>query len=146
MTTSPPPAPAQPYPARSGVAPRATLLAAGIVLQALHAVLAAFLYLLGGLLAAGMLGVSLLELSVFQMWPFSVLAALGATLFFVAVGFQALMLYTCWRAWQGERTWLWILIGLSALGLLNTGPVSAVVGVLTIVGAWQQLDALDGER
>jgi hypothetical protein len=141
MPTSPPPAP--PITAAS---PRSTLLAVGIVLQALNAVLAAFIYLLGGLLAAGVLGVSLAELSLFQLWPFSMIAALGALLFFVAVGFQALMLYTCWRAWEGDRTWLWVLIGLSVLGLVNTGPISVVVGVVTIIGAWQAIEVLDGKR
>ena len=142
MTEPAPP----PAPARLAAPQRPTLLSVGIALQALHAVLAAFLYGLGGLLAAGVLGVSLSEVAIFQVWPFSLIAALGALLFFVAVGFQLLMLYACWRAWESDRAWLWVLIGLSLLGLVSTGPLSALVGIATIVGAYQHIEELDGKR
>lgn len=122
---------------------RPVLLAIGIVLQALNAVLAVFVYGLGALLATGLLGISLAEVAVFQVWPLSLLVAFGAALFLVALGFHLFLLYTCWRAWEGDRTWLWVLIVLSLLGLISTGPFSAVIGVMTIIGAWQHLGALD---
>lgn len=134
------------HPPPPHVPERPTMLSIGIALQALHAVLAAFLYGLGGLVAAGALGISLAEVAVFQVWPLSVLAAVGAALFAFAVGFYLFVLYTCWRAWEGERTWLWVLIVVSMLGLISTGPLSVIVGVMTIVGAWQHLEALDGRR
>ena len=125
---------------------RPTLLTIGIALQALHAVLAAFLYGLGGLIVGGLLGISLADVALFQVWPLSLVAAVGAAFFALAVGFYLFVLYTCWRAWEGDRPWLWALILVSLLGLVSTGPLSAVVGVITIIGAWQQLEALNGRR
>ena len=134
------------YPLPSHAPERPTMLAIGIALQALHAVLGAFLYGLGGLIVGGVLGVSLTDVAIFQVWPLSLLAAAGAALFAFAVGFFLFVLYTCWRAWEGDRPWLWVLIVVSLLGLLSTGPLSVIVGAMTLVGAWQHLEALDGRR
>ena len=125
---------------------RPALLAIGLLLQALNAALAALLYGLGALMTTGLMGFSLAAVPLFQVWPFSLVVALGAVFFLVALGFHLFVLYTCWRAWGGDRTWLWVLIVVSVLGLVSTGPVSVVIGVVTIVGAWQQLQALDRRR
>lgn len=122
---------------------RPLLLTLGLVLQALSAVLATFLYSLGGLVAAGVLGISLAEVAFLQVWPLSQLAGLGALAFGFAAGFHIFLLYTCWRAWEGERTWLWALIAASLCGLASTGLVSMAAGLVTVLGAWQQLELLD---
>jgi len=122
---------------------RPTLLSVGIVLQALHAVFAGFLYLLGGGLAAGLFGASLAALPIFGVFPLNLLAAFGALFLLTVAAFYGFVLFVCWRAWEGERPWLWTLIVLSIIGLVNTGPISVLVGVMTIVGAWQFLQELD---
>ncbi|MCP5045090.1 MAG: hypothetical protein GY944_29010, partial [bacterium] len=44
-----------------------------------------------------------------------------------------------WGTWNGSRGWTIALIVFSALGLINAGPMSVLVGVVTIIGCVQAL-------
>ena len=41
-----------------------------------------------------------------------------------------------------DKTWIWVLIVLSALSMLNSGMLTMVSGVVTIVGGVQALERL----
>ena len=56
--------------------------------------------------------------------------------------FQLLTLYAGWKAWEMNKTWIWVLIALSALSMLNSGMLTMVSGVVTIVGGVQALERL----
>ncbi len=60
-------------------------------------------------------------------------------LFFV---FQLLTLYASWRAWDMNQTWIWVLLILSALSMLNSGMLTLATGVVTIIGCVQALERL----
>ena len=119
--------------------PRPELLSAGLILSAVHAALAAALSLLAGVLA---LGVSVTALDgALGPVPATVMS-LGALFVVGMVCFYGLVILVCWRAWHGSRAWLWGAVFLSAIGLVNTGPISAVISVLTIIGALQWLERM----
>lgn len=124
----------------SSATERPALLTIGIVLQALSTVLSMLLMGLLGLLIAGIFGLSTADLSIFTIWPFSLIASFGVGLIALVILFELFKLYVCMRAWEGDRTWLQVLIVVSLLGALNTGPLSILVAGVTIVGAWQQLE------
>ena len=56
--------------------------------------------------------------------------------------FQILTLYASWRAWKMEKTWIWVLLILSALSMLNSGMLTTATGVVTIIGCVQALERL----
>ena len=60
-------------------------------------------------------------------------------LFFV---FQLLTLYASWRAWGMNQAWIWVLLILSALSMLNSGMLTLATGVVTIIGCVQALERL----
>lgn len=116
---------------------RPPLLSIGIVLHAIHAVPMLLLAGLGALVAMGLqgteaLGVSRLELPGAAFVLGSVVAA--------AVGvYYAAILWVCSLAWDGSRGGVIALLVLSVLGIVNTGALSGLVGLITIVGAVQAL-------
>ena len=61
------------------------------------------------------------------------------SLFFL---FQILTLYASWRAWYMNQTWIWVLLILSALSMLNSGMLTLATGVVTIIGCVQALERL----
>ena len=67
------------------------------------------------------------------------LACLVIGVFFL---FQLLTLYAGWRAWAMDKTWIWVLLVLSALSMLNAGMLTLATGVVTIVGCVQALERL----
>ena len=124
--------------------PRSLLLSLGIPLQALLAIVTAFFYGLGALLVGGFLGLSAADFFLLSVWPFQLIAALGAAAFLVGCALQLVVAYVCLRAWQGARGWLWALVAASLVNLISAGPFSIVAGVLSIVGALQELDTCPG--
>ena len=68
--------------------------------------------------------------------------SLGCFILGLFVGFQLLMLYAGWRAWNMNTTWIWVLLILSALSMLNSGMLTLATGVVTIVGCVQALERL----
>ena len=124
---------------------RPTLLSIGIVCNAIHALFA--------LLGLACLGMALTGFSLFaslgemmEGLPFvgPALMTLGMLLiipFFLA---YLIMLGACWGSWNGERGWTWTLVILSGIFLVNTGPLSVIIGLCTIIGGLQALGVIGG--
>ena len=125
--------------------PRPGHLTAGLVLTAIHAVL------MFGLLTLAMAAMGVGGFAVASagepVFPLSILVSLGVAFCVAGVLFYCAVLCVCWKASEGSRPWLWALVVLACIGLVNTGPISVVINVLTIVGAVQWLDQIpkDGE-
>jgi len=119
---------------------RPGLLTFGIVLNVLHALLCLGVATLIGVLGAGALGAGMLAAGADELLPLAVLGTLGGVIFALVLAFYSLVLAVCYGAWKGQRFALWALIVLSILGMVNSGPISVVIGVLTILGAWIALD------
>ncbi len=120
---------------------RPTLLTIGLVLNVLHAGL---VLVISGLVLLGMLGgfgISLATVPFVGGLFGSMAFGIGALVAGLYVAFYATVLYVCAKCWSGSRGATWALILLSVMGLMNTGFLSALVAVLTIVGAVQFLDA-----
>lgn len=116
---------------------RPTLLSIGIVLHALHAGLMLLLAVLGTLVSLGLHGTEALGVFQFEVpgFAFVIGSAVAA-----AVGiFYLAILWVCSLAWDGSRGGVIALLVLSVLGLVNTGFVSGLVGLITIFGAVQHL-------
>lgn len=124
------------------IPPRPALLTFGIIVNTVHA----GLVMLGsGIALLGMMGgfgVSLVALPFVGGSPATIAFGFGALVSGLYVAFYATVLYVCAKCWRGSRGALWVLIGLSVIGLANTGFISAVIAVLTIVGALQYLEVL----
>ncbi|MCP3917872.1 MAG: hypothetical protein GY711_20185 [bacterium] len=124
--------------------PRPELLTAGLVLSAVHAMITAVLCAIGGLwmLAASASTFNPADFGLLPIVAFS----LGAVVVAGMAVFYVFLLYVCWRAWHGSRPWLWAAVIFSGIGLVNTGPISAVISVVTIVGAMQWLERMPREH
>jgi hypothetical protein len=121
---------------------RPALLSFGIIVNAVHAglvILGSGIALLGML---GGFGISLVALPLVGGSPASLMFGVGALLCALYVAFYATVLYVCAQSWRGSRGATWILLGLSVIELANTGFFSAVIAVLTVVGALQYLEVL----
>ncbi len=127
---------------------RPGLLTFGIICSAIHAILAlavvAFLTLgsvvVGGIGAAASVGEGLAALPVIGG-----LLGLGM-IFLLPLGlFYLVVLASCWGSWHGERGWLWAFTVFSFLGLINTGPISLVIGLCAIIGALMALGVIGNE-
>lgn len=117
---------------------RPGLFTFGIVVTVLHALfcLAVTTFALFGVaLGAGVATV------VFP--PMGFLVGAGGFLFVgLFWAFYAAVLWVTWRAWEGSRPWIWALIVGTFIGMVNTGPVNLLIGILTLVGSFQALDRL----
>lgn len=118
---------------------RPTLLSFGIVLSALWASFVLVLVALGAIVGLGAGGVAALSANAEAMLPLGFAFGIGALVISGMALYYFAVLLACLRAWQGSRGWTIALIVFSMLGLLNAGPVSVVVGVMTIVGCAQAL-------
>lgn len=116
---------------------RPTLLSLGIVLHAIHAGLMLLVAALGALVSTGLLGAEALGASSLEVpgiaFVLGSAVAAGFGIFYVAV------LWVCSLAWDGSRGGVIALLVLSVLGILNTGALSGLVGLITILGAVQHL-------
>ena len=63
----------------------------------------------------------------------------------VGILFFTAQLLITWLAWNGNRAGIALLIGMSILGILVSGGLSVPLGILTIVGSIQWLEALKEE-
>ena len=75
----------------------------------------------------------------FELLGIGLIYSLGCLIVGIFALLQLLTLYAGWRAWEMDKTWIWILIALSALSMLNSGMLTMVSGVVTIVGCVQAL-------
>ena len=112
---------------------RPVVLSAGILLTALLTSCYLALTFLAGIVGLGAGGYALAQgedtLGLGLLMGAGAVAFLGWTLLLL------LLLYACARAWNGSRGWTTVLLIVSVLGLLNPGPISLPIQVLTIVGA-----------
>ena len=124
---------------------RPTLLSIGIVCNTIHALFA--------LLVLAFVGMALTGLSVFATLgemmaglPFigPALMTLGMLIIIPLFLAYLIMLGACWGSWNGERGWTWTLVILSGIFLVNTGPLSVIIGLCTIIGGLQALGVIGG--
>jgi len=120
---------------------RPTTLSVGIIISVITSALSLFcVFGVTGLL--GLFGgVAMLEEG---MAPLGIGVVYSLGCFFVGlfVIFQIFTLYAGWRAWGMDKTWIWVLLILSALSMMNSGMLTLAVGVVTIVGCVQALERL----
>lgn len=118
---------------------RPGLFTFGIVVTVLHALLClavTTLALFGVALGAGA--------ATLAFPPMGLLVGAGGFLFVgVFWVFYAAVLWVAWQAWEGSRPWIWALIVGTFIGMVNTGPISLMIGILTLVGSFQALDRLE---
>ena len=120
---------------------RPAALSVGILLSAATSALALFC-IFGGATFLGIFGgVAMVEEGV-EPLGLGIVYSLGC--FFVGLFtlFQLLTLYAGWRAWEMDKTWIWVLVVLSAPSMLNSGMLTMISGVVTIVGCVQALERL----
>ena len=114
-------------------------LSVGIILSVVTSALSLFC-VFGG---AGILGIfggaAMLEEGVDPL-GIGIIYSLGCFIIGLFVIFQLLTLYAGWKAWEMDKTWIWVLLILSALTMINSGMLTMVTGVVTIVGCVQALE------
>ena len=127
--------------------PRPALLSVGIVLHALHAGLMLLVAAAGALVSTGLLGAEVLGAS--QLEIPGIAFVIGSTVAAALGIFYVAILWVCSLAWEGSRGGVIALLVFSVLGILNTGALSGLVGLITIFGAVQYLSesgAAEGSR
>ncbi|HIF41395.1 MAG TPA: hypothetical protein EYQ74_09885 [Planctomycetes bacterium] len=125
---------------------RPTLLSIGIICNALHALL---LLLVLAILSMAVLGVGAfagLSGPMSSLPIAGLIATMGMLLIVPVFLFYLLVLASCWGSWNGERGWTWTLIILSVLGLMNSGPLSIVIGLCAVIGGLQALGVIGGNE
>ncbi len=119
---------------------RPLLLSIGIVCNVIHAVLMLVFIAVAATFGLGVFGISLSESDPDVLLPLTWFAAflgfIGAAFFF----FYLALLWVCHASWQGGRSAIWMLVAFNVLGVINSGPISLAVSVITIVGALLWLD------
>lgn len=122
---------------------RPTTLSVGIILSVITSALSLFcIFGLSGLLGV-IGGAAMLEEGMAPL-GIGVIYGLGCFVIGLFVIFQLLTLYAGWRAWAMDKAWIWVLLILSALSMLNSGMLTLAVGVVTIIGCVQALERLRG--
>ena len=120
---------------------RPAALSVGIILSVVTSALSLFC-VFGG---AGLLGIfggaAMLEEGVDPL-GIGIIYSLGCFIVGLFVIFQLLTLFAGWKAWEMNKTWVWVLLILSALTMINSGMLTMVTGVVTIVGCVQALERL----
>ena len=118
---------------------RPAALSVGIILSVVTSALSLFC-VFGG---AGILGIfggaAMLEEGVDPL-GIGIIYSLGCFIIGLFVIFQLLTLFAGWKAWEMDKTWIWVLLILSALTMINSGMLTMVTGVVTIVGCVQALE------
>ena len=118
---------------------RPAALSVGIILSVVTSALSLFC-VFGG---AGLLGIfggaAMLEEGVGPL-GIGIIYSLGCFIIGLFVIFQLLTLFAGWKAWEMDKTWIWVLLILSALTMINSGMLTVVTGVVTIVGCVQALE------
>ena len=122
---------------------RPGLLSFGIVMTGIYVSLILTLLLLGGVVGLGFGGFAFAraaaENGAVETLPFGLALGAGTVVIACLFAYYLAVLLACIRAWDGSRSWTIALIVFACLGLLNAGPISVIVNVLTIVGATQAL-------
>ena len=120
---------------------RPTTLSVGIILSAITSCMALFCILsVGGVAGIG-ISLALLEGGLHYLFG-GLIAGAGLLLLMSLFVFQLLTLYASWRAWEMSKAWIWALLLLSAFSIVNSGMLTTVTGVVTIVGCVQALERL----
>ncbi|MCH2102526.1 MAG: hypothetical protein MK297_00785 [Planctomycetes bacterium] len=120
---------------------RPATLSVGILLSVATSALALFC-IFGGATFLGVIGgVTMVEEGVDPL-GLGIVYSLGCFVVGLFTLFQLLTLYAGWRAWEMDKTWIWVLVVLSALSMLNSGMLTMISGVVTIVGCVQALERL----
>ncbi|MDE0913667.1 MAG: hypothetical protein OSB57_00645 [Planctomycetota bacterium] len=123
---------------------RPILLSIGIICNALHALL----FLLGlSIATTAILGAGVFTgLSGFlHSLPMAgFITGMGMLIIVPFFLFYLLCLAACWGSWNGERGWTWTLVVLSVLGLVNSGPLSLIIGLCAVIGGLQALGVIGG--
>jgi hypothetical protein len=118
---------------------RPAALSVGIIMSVVTSALSLFC-VFGG---AGLLGIFggavILEEGVDPL-GIGIIYSLGCFIIGLFVVFQLLTLFAGWKAWEMDKTWIWVLLILSALTMINSGMLTMVTGVVTIVGCVQALE------
>ena len=124
---------------------RPTLLSIGIICNALHALLVLFVL---SIAALAILGTSIFAgiSDIASGLPLAGFLTGMGMLFIVPFSlFYLLVLASCWGSWNGERGWIWTLVVLSVLGLVNSVPLSVVIGLCAVIGGLQALRVIGGD-
>lgn len=129
--------PAMNHPTRPG------LLSFGIVLTGIYVSVILMLLVLAGIVGLGFGGFAFAQAmtgeGAGEVLPFGLALGAGTLVVACLFAYYLMVLLACIRAWDGSRSWTIALIVFACLGLLNAGPISVIVNVMTIVGAVQAL-------
>jgi hypothetical protein len=124
---------------------RPTLLSIGIIGNALQALLILFLLAIGVLTLLGATVFAGISDVASGLPLFGFITGMGMLLIAPFFLFYLLVLASCWGSWNGERGWTWTLVVLSVLGLVNSGPLSVVIGLCAVIGGLQALGVIGGD-
>ena len=118
---------------------RPAALSVGIIMSVATSALSLFCIFGGAGLLGIFGGVAMLEEGVDPLGV-GIIYSLGCFIVGLFVAFQLLTLFAGWKAWEMDKTWIWVLLILSALTMINSGMLTMVTGVVTIVGCVQALE------
>ncbi len=120
---------------------RPAALSVGIIMSVATSALSLFCIFGGAGLLGLFGGVAMLEEGVDPLGV-GIIYSLGCFIVGLFVAFQLLTLFAGWKAWEMDKTWIWVLLVVSALSMINSGMLTMVTGVVTIVGCVQALEHL----
>ena len=120
---------------------RPAALSVGIIMSVATSALSLFCIFGGAGLLGLFGGVAMLEEGVDPLGV-GIIYSLGCFIVGLFVVFQLLTLFAGWKAWEMDKTWIWVLLVVSALSMINSGMLTMVTGVVTIVGCVQALEHL----
>jgi len=120
---------------------RPAALSVGIIMSVATSALSLFCIFGGAGLLGIFGGVAMLEEGVDPLGV-GIIYSLGCFIVGLFVAFQLLTLFAGWKAWEMDKTWIWVLLVVSALSMINSGMLTMVTGVVTIVGCVQALEHL----
>ena len=120
---------------------RPAALSVGIIMSVATSALSLFCIFGGAGLLGLFGGVAMLEEGVDPLGV-GIIYSLGCFIVGLFVIFQLLTLFAGWKAWEMDKTWIWVLLGVSALSMLNSGMLTMATGVVTIIGCVQALERL----
>ncbi len=120
---------------------RPAALSVGIIMSVATSALSLFCIFGGAGLLGIFGGVAMLEEGVDPLGV-GIIYSLGCFIVGLFVVFQLLTLFAGWKAWEMDKTWIWVLLVVSALSMLNSGMLTMATGVVTIIGCVQALERL----
>ena len=121
---------------------RPTLLSIGIICNALHALLFLLVLAIAALAVLGAGAFAGLSGALDSLPLAGVVTGMGMLLIVPFLLFYLLFLASCWGSWNGERGWTWTFVILCVLGLVNSGPLSVVIGLCAVIGGLQALGVI----